>query len=90
MVDIPMNAWFGGDKTVIPNNSSSPGSGSVDLSNYATKDDLEQVADTATQQVIEKLKDKAESLDDVVDFVKTYDDTRTDDDGNWTYLPSKE
>ena len=69
----PMNVYFSGKKAPI---SSSGGSVSVDLSNYATKDDLQVFNDSIVDSVIETLHNMAED----VDFVKTYTDTRTDDD----------
>lgn len=76
MSSTPMNVYFGGKKAAIPTHGG--GSASIDLSNYATKNDLAAFNENVVDNVIEALHNMAEAED--IDFVKIYNDTRTDDD----------
>lgn len=75
MAGTPMNVYFSGKKANIPTNS---GNTSIDLSGYATKEDLLGISSGLVSDVIDELRNMAKDED--MDFVKIYNDTRTDDD----------
>ena len=75
MAGTPMNVYFSGKKANIPTNS---GNTSIDLSGYATKSDLDSFSTNVVSDVIDELRNMAKDED--MDFVKIYNDTRTDDD----------